>query len=173
MGDQQTLEMTGLEARLAVLRPGLDLLGLPACVIDARKRYQYANAAYATMSSREPTDFPGHAVEELFPQPPPDARRTALARALDGEVVIFNRQTLAGPTAGRWVRAHYFPLPVEGGIAGVLVVLVDIQQLKDTEEELADQKKQLQLVLDNIGVPMSYIDRDWRFRFANQPAWTG
>src|SRR5689334_20651943 len=28
MGDQRTLEMTGLEARLAVLRPGLDLLGL-------------------------------------------------------------------------------------------------------------------------------------------------
>jgi diguanylate cyclase (GGDEF)-like protein/PAS domain S-box-containing protein len=174
MADQQTLEKTGLEARLDALRPGFDLIGLPACVIDSQKRYQYANAAYAAMSSRTPEDFPGHAVEELFPRPAPDARRTALARALDGEVVILNRQTIAGPAAGRWVRAHYFPLAVDGGIGGVLVVLVDIQQLKDTEEELADQRKQLQLVVDNIGAPMSYVDRDRRFRFANQPGmdWT-
>jgi diguanylate cyclase (GGDEF)-like protein/PAS domain S-box-containing protein len=51
----------------------------------------------------------------------------------------------------------------------VLVVLVDIQQLKDTELALEDQRKQLRLVIDNIGVPMSYIDRDLRFRFANTP----
>jgi PAS domain-containing protein len=92
-----------------------------------------------------------------------------MQRALGGEPVIFNRQTIEGPNAGKWVRAHYFPLPVDGSIGGVLVVLVDIQQLKDTEAELAVERKQLQLVVDNIGVPMSYIDRDWRFRFANQP----
>jgi diguanylate cyclase (GGDEF)-like protein/PAS domain S-box-containing protein len=168
MTDHATLE-SGLLQRLAVLRPGLDALGLPACVIDTDKRYQYANAAYAALSERSPAHFEGPTVEELFPGVVPDARRSALARALDGEVVIFNRQMLAGPQTGRWVRAHYFPLHVGGRVVAALVVLVDIQQLKDTEVELADQRKQLQLVVDSIGVPMSYIDRERRFVFANQP----
>ena len=169
MNDQATLEVR-LRDRLAALRPGLDLLGLPACVIDGEKRYRYANAAYAALSSRPPEAFEGHAVEELFPHITlPDARRSALARALGGEVVVFNRQMLAGPDTGHWVRAHYFPLLSADAVLGALIVLVDIQQLKDTEAELAHQRKQLQLVVDNIGVPMSYIDRDMRFQFANQP----
>lgn len=91
MNDQATLEVR-LRDRLAALRPGLDLLGLPACVIDGEKRYRYANAAYAALSSRPPEAFEGHAVEELFPHITlPDARRSALARALGGEVVVFNR----------------------------------------------------------------------------------
>ncbi|HEX5130468.1 MAG TPA: PAS domain-containing protein [Usitatibacter sp.] len=169
MNDQATLEVR-LQERLAALRPGLDLLGLPACVIDTEKRYRYANAAYAGLSSRAPAEFEGPAVEELFPHITlPDARRSALARALAGEVVVFNRQMLAGPNAGLWVRAHYFPLLAADSVMGALVVLVDIQQLKDAEAEAAHQRKQLQLVVDNIGVPMSYVDREMRFRFANQP----
>jgi len=168
MNDQATLEIR-LQERVATLRPGLDSLGLPACIIDTGKRYQYANVAYAALSNRKPADFSGHAVEELFPHAIPDARRSALARALEGEVVVFNRQMLAGPRAGEWVRAHYFPLHAGDAVAGALVVLVDIQQLKDTEAALAEERKQLRLVVDNIGVPISYIDRDLRFLFANQP----
>ena len=52
---------------------------------------------------------------------------------------------------------------------GVLVVLIDIDDDHRLRKALDDQRKQLQLVIDNIGVPMSYIDRDWCFRFANQP----
>src|SRR5688572_25387596 len=148
----------GLLERLATLRPGLDALGLPACVIDTNRRYRYANAVYAALSNRAPSEFDGPAVEELFPMHIPDARRSALAQALSGEVVIFNRQMLAGPRAGTWVRAHYVPVHSRDQVVGALVVLVDIQQLKDTEAALADQRKQLQLVVDSIGVPMSYID---------------
>jgi hypothetical protein len=35
------------DGRLAALGPGLDLLGLPACVLDHGLRYLYVNAAYA------------------------------------------------------------------------------------------------------------------------------
>jgi diguanylate cyclase (GGDEF)-like protein/PAS domain S-box-containing protein len=81
-----------------------------------------------------------------------------------------------GPRKGTWVRAHYLPLHHEGAVQGVVVVLDDIQELKDTEaalaereRELLDQRKQLQLVIENIGVPLSYIDRDLRIGFANEP----
>src|SRR5688572_670014 len=169
MGDQRTLERTGLETRLAALRPGLDILSLPACILDHELRYAHLNAAYEAHAGRPASDFLHRQPDEVFAFRPVDGRRDHMRRALAGEPAVFNRQTLEGPHAGRWVRAHYFPLSVEGRVAGVLVVLVDIQQLKDTEAELADQRKQLQLVVDNIGVPMSYIDSERRFRFANQP----
>jgi PAS domain S-box-containing protein len=169
MGDQRTLERTGLETRLAALRPGLDVLSLPACILDHELRYAYLNAAYEAHAGRPASDFLQRKPDEVFAFRPVDGRRDHMRRALAGEPTVFNRQTLEGPQAGKWVRAHYFPLSVEGRVAGVMVVLVDIQQLKDTEAELADQRKQLQLVVDNIGVPMSYIDSERRFRFANQP----
>ena len=82
-------------------------------------------------------------------------------RALAGEVAIFNRRTIEGPNAGLWVRAHYFPLRDDDGeVVGVLVVLVDIQQLKDAESTLADRERQLSLIMDSVGLPITYVDRD-------------
>ena len=169
MNDVHTLERPALEARIAALRPGLEVLSLPACILDREQRYVYLNAAYLAHADKPLADFIGRTPDEVFQQRPNDGRRSQMQRALAGEPVVFNRQTLEGPHTGLWMRAHYFPLRVENAIGGVLVVLVDVQQLKDAETEVAAHRKQLQLVLDNIGVPMSYIDRDWRFRFANQP----
>jgi len=165
-----TRTTTGLESRLAALKPGLDVLGLPACIMDTDQRYRYVNGAYLTHSGRQLSEFLGRTPDEVYERKPQDSRRAQMQRALSGETVIFNRVTIEGPRAGIWMRAHYVPLRDGAGqVAGVIVILVDIQQLKDAEGALEEQRKQVQLVVDNIGVPMSYIDRDWRFRFANQP----
>ena len=171
MTEQSTrIRPLGLEARLAALKPGLDVLLLPACILDTDQRYRYLNAAYLAHSGREMSEFLGRTPDEVFDRRPSDSRRAQMQRALGGETVVFNRQTIEGPNAGKWLRAHYMPLrDGTGAVAGVIVLLVDIQQLKDAEAALEEQRKQVQLVVDNIGVPMSYIDRDWRFRFANQP----
>jgi diguanylate cyclase (GGDEF)-like protein/PAS domain S-box-containing protein len=164
------LERPGLDARVAALRPGLDLLGLPACVLDPKLRYRYVNGAYAAHCANDAARMIGRTPEEIFERPPDDGRRAQLTRALAGEAVIYNRRNREGPNAGRWVSAHYFPLRDEaGGVVGVLVVLVDIQALKETEEALAERERRLSLVTDNIGVPMAYIDRDRRMRFTNRP----
>jgi diguanylate cyclase (GGDEF)-like protein/PAS domain S-box-containing protein len=160
---QLSASALGFGGRLAALRPGLELLGLPACVLDAELRYRYLNAAYLAHFGRPADDFYGRTADEVFARAPRDSRREKIHRALGGEAVVFNRETIDGPNVGRWVRAHYLPLRSEAGtVVGVVVVLVDVQQLKDAETRL-------QLVVDNIGVPMAYIDRDLRLRFANQP----
>jgi diguanylate cyclase (GGDEF)-like protein/PAS domain S-box-containing protein len=169
MNGPSTHAPPSLEPRLAELRPGLEMLGLPACVLDAQLRYRFLNSAYVAHAGRPASDFLGRMPDEVFAKRPEDSRRDYMMRALAGETAIFNRQTIEGPHTGLWVRAHYLPLRDGEHVLGVLVVLVDVQQLKDAEAALDDQRKQLQLVIDNIGVPMSYIDRDWRFRFANQP----
>ncbi|MGE5096347.1 MAG: PAS domain S-box protein [Betaproteobacteria bacterium] len=170
MSPSTTLGRPGLEARLAALRPGLDLLGLPACVLDTRLRYRYANPAYAAQSGKDAAGMMGRSPDEVFQRPPDDSRRAYLMRALQGEHVAYDRRNREGPRAGLWVKAHYFPLREDGGeVVGVLVVLVDIQPLKQAEEALAERERQLSLVIDNTGVPMSYIDSDRRLRFANRP----
>ena len=170
MTEPQTLvRPDSLESRIAAMKPGLDVLGLPACIIDTERRYRYVNAAYCVHGGYQPPDYLGRTSEEIWGHVAQDGRRGALHRALGGETVAFNRKTVDGPNAGVWMRAHYMPVRDVSSVVGALIVLVNVQELKDAEEEIALQRKQLQLVLDNIGVPMSYVDRDRRFRFANQP----
>jgi diguanylate cyclase (GGDEF)-like protein/PAS domain S-box-containing protein len=169
MNDRTPHGSTALEARLEELVPGLDLVGLPVCVLDVQRRYRHVNPAYCAFTARKREDFLGKEPDQVYSAVPVDGRRKQLQRAFEGETVVFNRQNLEGPNAGKWVRAHYMPLREAGEVVGVMVVLVDVQELKEAEEALAQQRRQMKLVLDNIGVPMSYIDRGMRFRFANQP----
>ena len=55
-----------------------------------------------------------------------------------------------------------------GEVRGILIVLLDIEEDWRLRRALDDQRKRLQLVVDNIGVPMSYVDRDLRLPFANR-----
>jgi diguanylate cyclase (GGDEF)-like protein/PAS domain S-box-containing protein len=170
------IDRAGIDERVLALAPGLDLLGLPACVLDGTLRYRYVNSAYVAMSGHDRDAFPGHTPDEVFQRVPQDDRRNHLARALAGETSIFNRRILEGPLAGRWVRAHYFPLQGDGeSVVGVLVVLVDVQQLKDAEAALADRERQLSLIMDSVGFPVTYVDRAHVIRFANRPSceWSG
>src|SRR5436190_20023415 len=165
-----------LARRLALLRPGLDQLGLPACVLDPALRYRYVNAAYEAHSGRSALEFLARAPDEIFAYRPNDERRERLQRALSGERVVFTRQTIEGPEAGKWVRAHYLPLRGDTDtVLGVLIVLVDVQQLKEVETALAESERQLSLIIDSVGFPITYIDRAGVIRFANRPSceWSG
>jgi len=104
-----------LVRRLALLRPGLDQLGLPACVLDPGLRYRYVNPAYEAHAGRPAADFLARGPDEIFAHRPNDERRERLQLALSGERVVFTRQTIEGPEAGKWVRANYFPLQGETG----------------------------------------------------------
>ncbi|HEY2629631.1 MAG TPA: PAS domain-containing protein [Usitatibacter sp.] len=172
----ETADRADLDARVKALAPGLEVLSLPACVLDPHTRYCYVNAAYETSSGKSRAECLGRTPDVVFGRVPRDDRRQHLQRALMGEASVFNRRSLEGPGAGRWVRAHYFPLRDEdNAVIGVMVVLVDIQDLKDTEATLADRERQLSLIIDSIGLPITYVDRHQVIRFANQPSakWAG
>ncbi|HEY4998881.1 MAG TPA: PAS domain-containing protein, partial [Usitatibacter sp.] len=148
MNGRKNIDRAGLAERLRALAPGLDVLGLPACVLDEDLRYRYVNDAYVAHSGIAREAFPGRTPDEVFHGTPRDERRLHLARALAGETSIFNRRTLEGPHAGQWVSAHYFPLRGDGAtVVGVLVFLVDVQQLKDAEAKLAERERQLSLIM--------------------------
>lgn len=164
-----------LDPVLASIRPGLALLGFPAYVIDRQRRYRFLNEAYERYFDRRVSDMVGRTVEEIFGPPPPDDRRAALDRALAGESLTFDREALHGPRKGRWIRLHYIPVRAEGGVVAATVVLIDIQHLKDAQDAIAQRERQLSLITDTIGFPVTYIDREGVVRFANahSAAWAG
>ncbi|HEX4331901.1 MAG TPA: PAS domain-containing protein [Usitatibacter sp.] len=169
MGD--TAGRAGLDSRVLSLAPGLDVLSLPACILDPEMRYVYVNAGYQAMSGRTRAQCLGRTPDEVFDHTPRDERRVHLKRALAGESSVFTRRSLEGPGAGRWVSAHYFPLRGEASeVVGALVVLVDVQQLKDAEAALADRERKLSLIIDSVGFPITYVDRGYVIRFANRPS---
>jgi diguanylate cyclase (GGDEF)-like protein/PAS domain S-box-containing protein len=166
----------GFAARLQALAAGFDVLGLPVSVLDRNLRYRYVNAQLLRHSGRMAADYLGRRLVETDPCEPPDDRREMLHRALAGQAVIYNRRTTDGPHTGRWVRAHYLPLRDEhDAVMGVVVVLVDIQQLKDVEAALAERERHLSLIMDSVGFPITYLDRHQVIRFANRPSreWSG
>jgi diguanylate cyclase (GGDEF)-like protein/PAS domain S-box-containing protein len=159
------------------IRPGLALLDLPAYVVDSQRRYRYLNAAYESLFGRRAADMLGRTVEEVFGPPPPDDRRKALERALAGESLTFDREARHGPRKGTWIRLHYIPVRAgDGGeVVAATVVLMDIQHLKDAQEATAARERQLALITDAIGFPVTYVDRDRVIRFANAQSaeWSG
>ena len=165
-----------IAARVAALVPGLEALQLPACVLGRDLRYLYVNAAYEAHFARSAADFIGRSPDEAFSRAPTDERRGYLERALQGKAGILDRINLEGARAGQWVRAHYLPLRGEAdAVAGVLVVLVDVQQIKDAEATIAERERQLSLFIDSVGFPITYVDRGHVIRFANRPSceWSG
>ena len=164
-----------LGTRIAALRPDLDRMQLPACILDRELRYRYVNLAYLAHFGRtSAATMLGKTVDEAFNIVPTDGRREQILRALDGKTIVFDRSTIEGPNAGRWVRAHYLPVHDRDEVIGVLVMSVDIQHLKDVERDLAQRERQLALITENVGLPMSYIDSRVALPLhATSRAWTG
>ena len=59
MGTLDTVSRAAFAARVASLAPALDVLGLPACLLDRDLRYHYVNPAYAAHSGHAAGSFPG------------------------------------------------------------------------------------------------------------------
>ncbi|HXS53155.1 MAG TPA: PAS domain-containing protein [Usitatibacter sp.] len=155
--------------RLDALAPGLALLGLPACVFDPQLRYIHANPAFLAQTGRTFEALVGRTQEEAFGPYADDGRREQLRRALAGEATAFDRVSVAGAYKGRWFRAHYFPLQeAHGGVWGALLVLVDVQGLKDAQAALQRQEGELRNFAENLPGPVAVVDAQFRFVFANK-----
>ncbi len=175
MPDSTIKPPTGLEDALADLREGLELLGLPCVVVGKDLRYWFANQAYLDFFAVGAGDLLGNLVPSASSTGVADARGEVLLKALDGESTVYDRTTIEGPNIGRWVRAHYLPVRHADEVVGAAVLLIDIQHLKDAETAIAARERQLALITDTIGFPVTYIDRDGILRFANAQscAWSG
>ncbi|HYE90811.1 MAG TPA: PAS domain-containing protein, partial [Terriglobales bacterium] len=146
-----------------------DAVGFPITYIDRAGVVRFANRPSLEWAERSAESMIGESYAHIVPPDVLAFIKPYIDRAMAGESVTYERE--AHPRTGRRrVRGHIFPDRAEDGeVRGILVVVVDIEEDHQLRDALIGERKRLQLVIDNIGVPMSYIDRGLVFRFANQP----
>jgi diguanylate cyclase (GGDEF)-like protein/PAS domain S-box-containing protein len=175
MNAHPTTDEQELVKLIAAFEAAFDFVAAPVSFIDPAYRFRYVNASFCAMYGKPPEYFVGRTREEAFGRESIAPYLVYLERAFAGDAVDFDRILHTGSNAGRWVRVSYSPKRhADGRVLGVLAQLIDIQQLKDTELALAEREHQLRLVTENIVLPISFIDPDWRLRFVNRvgPDWT-
>ena len=91
-----------------------------------------------------------------------------LARALEGESTAFDRLVPGANGVRRWMTMRVVPDAAPSGeVHGAFVLMNDIHGLKQAQEALRASEAELRLIMDNVPARVSYIDRDYRYRFLN------
>ncbi|CAG0957917.1 putative signaling protein [Burkholderiales bacterium] len=148
----------------------LNALGQPLAYVDRNFRYRFANRAFLDWLGRRPDEVLGREVVEVLGREVWTLYHAYTEAALEGERTGFERQLV---TAGRppiWIRVDYYPdRGANGRVRGLLVTYSDVDHLKRLELEAGQREHRLRLVTDSVGVPILYVDRQQKIRFANWP----
>src|SRR5207248_7126344 len=92
-----------------------------------------------------------------------------LTRALQGESTAFDRLVPGANGVRRWMTIRIVPDAASSGqVVGAFVLMNDIHGLKQAQEALRASEAELRLIMDNVPARVSYIDREYRYRFLNR-----
>ncbi|HEY4139716.1 MAG TPA: diguanylate cyclase, partial [Casimicrobiaceae bacterium] len=92
-----------------------------------------------------------------------------LTRALQGESTAFDRLVPGANGVRRWMTIRVVPdAAASGQVVGAFVLMNDIHGLKQAQEALRASEAELRLIMDNVPARVSYVDRDYRYRFLNR-----
>jgi len=150
---------------------------MPAFIayIDQQQRYRFCNATYVAQFGMPMEELLKRNMRELFGEEAYATIQPYVVRALAGEMIVFERQ--AGERgAGTYSLYHYVPDRDErGDVIGFYAMVLDITPRKVAELQLYAKEKLLRGLTDNLPALVSYIDREERFQFNNQPyeKWLG
>ena len=148
----------------------LNALGLPVAYIDRTFRYRFANRAFLDWLGKRPDDVLGREMADVLGRDVWQLYRAYVEAALAGERTGFERQLVTAGRPAIWIRVDYFPdRSANGRVRGVLVAYADVDHLKRLELEAGQREHRLRLVTDSVGMPILYVDRGSRIRFANRP----
>jgi diguanylate cyclase (GGDEF)-like protein/PAS domain S-box-containing protein len=165
-----------LAARESQLRAIMDGVPAPVAYIDRDETCHYVNRTFLqyfglvaqNIGELKLRDVVGHAIYH--------SAQAMVARALTGESTSFDRLVPGAHGVRRWMTIRVVPdSGASGEIHGAFVLMNDIHGLKQAQEALRASEAELRLIMDNVPARVSYIDRDYRYRFVNghDEAWIG
>ena len=138
-----TFDVTALkeaEARQAKverqLRAITDNLPVSITYIDPEERYRFVNRTGFEWLRKEPHEVVGQRMADVMPREAYERRREHLRRALDGERVTFETQTVG--EVARDLSYVYLPdIQSDGTVAGLYGLGSDVTALKKIERQLS------------------------------------
>ena len=150
---------------------------MPAFIayIDRDERYRFCNDTYVEAFNMPKEELLKRTMRELFGEEAYATVKPHVDRVLAGEKIVFERQA-AERGAGCYSLYHYVPDTDDSGkVLGFYAMVLDITPRRTAELQLSAQEKLLRGLTDNLPALVSYIDREERFQFNNQPyeKWLG
>ncbi len=117
---------------------------VPAVIayIDTKERYQFVNKRYGEWFGISSEEAHGRRVRDVVGKAAPDAVKENLAKALSGEMVVFEATVQTKDAGTRDVQPTYVPhFSGDGTVKGVFVLVTDITERKRLESELLRQER--------------------------------
>jgi diguanylate cyclase (GGDEF)-like protein/PAS domain S-box-containing protein len=163
------LAQDALAARESQLRAIMDGVPAPVAYIDREEHCHYVNRTFLQyfgltaeqVAELRLRDVVGHGIYQ--------SAQAMLSRALAGESTAFDRLVPGANGVRRWMTIRVVPdAGPSGEVHGAFVLMNDIHGLKQAQEALRASEAELRLIMDNVPARVSYIDRDYRYRFLNR-----
>lgn len=159
---------TRSESRLRLLTDAVPAL---ISYVDAQQRYAFANKAYEVWFGRSSEAVRGRHVREVLGEPAYAKIRPHLERALSGHREIFEVEIPHRTGGVRCMDVTYVPdIGVDGGVAGVFVLVLDMTERKKAERALRESEERFRNMADHAPVMIwmteadgycSYIAQSW------------
>ncbi|MCC7326182.1 MAG: PAS domain-containing protein [Burkholderiales bacterium] len=163
------LAQDALAAREGQLRAIMDGVPAPVAYIDRDQRCHYVNRTFLQffglsveqVSVMRLQDVVGHGIYQ--------SAQAMLTQAMEGESTAFDRLVPGANGVKRWMTIRVVPDAAPSGeVHGAFVLMNDIHGLKQAQEALRNSEAEMSLIMDNVPARVSYIDRDYRYRFLNR-----
>jgi diguanylate cyclase (GGDEF)-like protein/PAS domain S-box-containing protein len=156
-----------LAANEARLRSILESTELPIARVDPQYRFTYCNGQFARYVGKDHDTLIGKTILDSFGHEVFAQVREHYDRGFSGETVTFDRQATHGET--RWVRIRLTPeRDASGRTNSLLVTVYDIEAEVRALEKLDEARNRLDIFTDNLPFPLTHLDRDGYYRFANR-----
>lgn len=178
-----------LAERERALRLVLDAVPSAMAYWDADLRCHFANPTHATWFGIGAEAVRGTSLRQVVGAASYEEIRPRVEAALRGERQEFERVAACADGTDRHVLTFYSPDLLDGQVLGFLVQVIDVTPLKAVEQKLRHEtlalqrvvdlqrttEQQLRQVTDNLPALIAYLDREERFRFANEvhATWLG
>src|SRR5947208_1466153 len=158
-----------LAAREGQLRAIMDGVPAPVAYIDRDERCHYVNRTFLQYFGLTSEQVSRMRLPDIVGQGIYQSAQAMLTRALQGESTAFDRLVPGANGVRRWMTIRIVPDAASSGqVVGAFVLMNDIHGLKQAQEALRASEAELRLIMDNVPARVSYIDRDYRYRFLNR-----
>ena len=158
-----------LASRESQLRAIMDGVPAPVAYIDRDERCHYVNRTFLQFFGLTVEAVAQMRLSDVVGRTIYESAQAMLARAFDGESTAFDRLVPGANGIRRWMTIRVVPdAGAAGDVHGAFVLMNDIHGLKQAQEALRASEAELRLIMDNVPARVSYIDRDYRYRFLNR-----
>ncbi len=155
-----------LQERESELRLIMDATPALISYLDTDFRYLRVNKTYENWFGATAERILGHKAQEIIGEKAFNIVQPYLERALAGERVSFDQVIPYGTGKPRWVHASYIPdRDSTGTVKGIVVHVVDIENVKQAEQKIATlnqilqhQIEEMQVIFDTVPIGLAIAD---------------